>query len=155
MLESGITAPLESLTQILSLDHRRLDAIFAAAKHSLFAGDIARGLARFSEFRNGLERHIAAEEEVLFPVFEALVGGTGGGPTHAMRLEHIEIRRLMAEIASALERGDGHAPPMAALTARIYAHNGKEERILYPAMDRVTRDAGALDALLRQINAGF
>lgn len=155
MVDYGITAPLESLTHLLSLDHRRLDAILAAAKQSLHAGDIARGFARFSEFRNGLERHIAAEEEVLFPVFEALIGGPGNGPTHVMRLEHSEIRRLMAEIVSELERGggDGRATPLAALTARIYAHNGKEERILYPAMDQATRDAGALDALLHRIRA--
>ena len=153
MVDYGITAPLESLTHLLSLDHRRLDAILAAAKQSLHAGDIARGFARFSEFRNGLERHIAAEEEVLFPVFEALIGGPGNGPTHVMRLEHSEIRRLMAEIASELERGgdEEHTTPLAALTARIYAHNGKEERILYPAMDRSVRAADALEALLLQL----
>jgi hemerythrin-like domain-containing protein len=155
MSESGITAPPECLTHLLSLDHRRLDAILAAAKQSLHSGDIVRGFARFSEFRDGLERHIAAEEEVLFPMFEALTGGAGGGPTHVMRLEHREIRRLMGEIASELERhgGDGHTTPLAALTARIYAHNGKEERILYPAMDQAARDADALEALLRRIRA--
>lgn len=155
MVESGIAAPAESLTHLLSLDHRRLDAIFAAAKQSLHAGDIARGFARFSEFRDGLERHIAAEEEVLFPVLEALVGGSGGGPAHVMRLEHSEIRRLMTEIAAELQRGggDGHTTPLGALTARIYAHNGKEERILYPAMDQAARDADALDALLLRFRA--
>jgi hemerythrin-like domain-containing protein len=155
MVESGIAAPPESLTHLLSLDHRRLDAVLAAAKQSLHAGDIVRGFARFSEFRDGLERHIAAEEEVLFPVFEALTGGAGGGLTSVMRLEHGEIRRLMAEIASELERGgeDGNPTPLAALTARIYAHNGKEERILYPAMDEATRDADALEALLPRIRA--
>jgi hypothetical protein len=70
-----------------------------------------------------------------------------------MRLEHSEIRRLMAEIASELERGgdEEHTTPLAALTARIYAHNGKEERILYPAMDRSVRAADALEALLLQL----
>lgn len=152
MVESGILAAPESVSDFFGLDHRRLDAIFAAAKRSLHAGEIARGIAEFSEFRDGLERHIVAEEEVLFPMFEALVAG-GGGPTHVMRLEHVEIRRLMAEIASEIERGggDGHTTPLAALTARIYAHNGKEERILYPAMDRAARDADTLDALLRQV----
>jgi iron-sulfur cluster repair protein YtfE (RIC family) len=151
MAASGVSAS-ESLTGLLGLDHRRLDAILAAAKQSLRAGDIARGLARFREFRDGLERHIAAEEEVLFPVFETLTGVIGGGPTHVMRLEHGEIRRLMAEIASELERGSahGHMTPLAALTARIYAHNGKEERILYPVMDQAAREAGTLEALLQR-----
>jgi iron-sulfur cluster repair protein YtfE (RIC family) len=151
----AIPAPSEPLKHLLGLDHRRLDAILAATKRSLRAGDIARGLAQFREFRDGLERHIAAEEDVLFPSFESLVGGAGGGPTHVMRQEHDEIRRRMGEIVSALERG-GHeelTTPLAGLTARIYAHNGKEERILYPAMDRAARDAGALEGLLRRLGA--
>src|SRR5262245_31236248 len=158
MSVSATPMPGESLTQEFRVDHQRLDAILAAAKRSLHAGDIARGLARFREFRDGLERHIAAEEEVLFPSFEALMGGTGSGPTHVMRVEHAELRRLMAEIVATLERGgaEEHVTPLAALTARIYAHNGKEERILYPAIDRaVAQDAGA-EALLRKLRVrGF
>ena len=143
----------ESVAHLLGRDHRRLDAVLALAKQSLHAGDIARGRERFAEFRDGLERHIAAEEEVLFPAFEALAGGAGGGPTHVMRLEHAELRRLMAEIAGELERGGeaGHATPLAALTARIYAHNGKEERILYPALDRALCDAELREALWRRL----
>lgn len=155
MVENAVTAPPDSLTHLLSSDHRRLDAILAAAKQSLQTGDIARAFAQFSEFRDGLERHIAAEEEVLFPAFEALTGGASGGPTHVMRLEHSEMRGLMAEIASGLERGgdDGHTTPLAALTARIYAHNGKEERILYPAMERAALGATVLAELVRRIGA--
>lgn len=155
MVENAIIAPSESLENLLSLDHRRLDTILAAAKQSLHAGDIARGFERFAEFREGLERHIAAEEEVAFPAFEALAGASACGPTNVMRAEHREIRRLMAEIASDLERGgEGrHTTPLAALTARIYAHNGKEERILYPAMDQTVRDAGALEELVRRISS--
>jgi hypothetical protein len=38
----------------------------------------------------------------------------------------------MAEVTSNLERGgdEWHTTPLAALTARVYAHNRKEERIL-------------------------
>ena len=61
----------------------------------------------------------------------------------------------MAEVASNLERGgdERHTTPLAALTARVYAHNGKEERILYPATDQAARDADALEALVRRIEA--
>ncbi len=152
MVEDEITAA-SSVSELLGRDHRRLDSMLADAKRWLVAGDLPRASARFAEFRDGLEHHIAAEEEVLFPAFETLTGGAGGGPTHVMRLEHAEIRRLMAEVASNLERGDGerHATtPLAALTARIYAHNGKEERILYPAIEQAAREADALEALLRR-----
>jgi iron-sulfur cluster repair protein YtfE (RIC family) len=64
--------------------------ILADAKRGLAAGDLPRASRRFSEFRTGLEHHIAAEEEVLFPVFKALTGATGGGPIQ-VRLEHPAI----------------------------------------------------------------
>ncbi|MGH7673776.1 MAG: hemerythrin domain-containing protein, partial [Gemmatimonadales bacterium] len=96
MLEHEITTAPEGLTQLLGLDHRRLDGILADAKRRLAAGDVARARVRFAEFRSGLERHIAMEEEIVFPAFEALSGAAGGGPTRVMRAEHAEIRRLMA-----------------------------------------------------------
>jgi iron-sulfur cluster repair protein YtfE (RIC family) len=155
MVEHGTTAAPASVTQLLGLDHRRLDAILADAKRWLAAGDLPRASSRFSEFRDGLEHHIAAEEEILFPAFEALTGAAGGGPTRVMRLEHAEIQSLMDEVASSLERGGdaSHTTPLAALTARVYAHNGKEERILYPAADRVARDTLVLKQLMRRLQA--
>jgi iron-sulfur cluster repair protein YtfE (RIC family) len=151
MVDDEITAA-SSVAELLCRDHRRLDSILADAKRCLVARDLPRASARFAEFRDGLEHHIAAEEEVLFPAFETFTGGAGGGPTHVMRMEHAELRRLMAEVASNLERGDdeSRATPLAALTARIYAHNGKEERILYPAIDQAAREADALEGLLRR-----
>ncbi len=108
-------------------------SILADAKRCLAAGDVRRASACFSEFRDGLERHIAVEEKVLFPAFEKRAGVAATRPTHAMRSEHAEIRRLMAEVASNLARGayGHHAKPLAALTARVYLHSLKEERILY------------------------
>ena len=152
MAEDGITAAFNSVTELLCRDHRRLDSILADAKRCLVAGDLPRASARFAEFRVGLDHHIAAEESVLFPAFDKFTGGGGGGLTRVMRVEHAEIRRLMAEVASNLELGDEerHATPLAALTARIYAHNGKEERMLYPAIERTAREADALEALLRR-----
>lgn len=152
MLEPERSPAAETVTEILSHDHRRLDAILAEAKRSLVAGELARAEARFAEFRAGLERHIVAEEEILFPAFEALTG-VRSGPTEVMRVEHVELRRLMAEIAARLGGGgdEGHATPLAALTARLYAHNGKEERILYPASDRAASEAGTLGELVQKL----
>lgn len=155
-MTSDETAPAPaSVAELLELDHHRLDSILVEAKRSMASGDLARAAARFSEFRCGLERHIDAEEEVLFPAWDTLSGGAGGGPIRVMRMEHAELRSLMAEIAAALAgtAGNGHTAPLASLTARIYAHNGKEERILYPAADQAARDAGALEDLVRRLRA--
>jgi iron-sulfur cluster repair protein YtfE (RIC family) len=156
MVEQRVEAASDGVTGVLGLDHRRLDAILADAKHALAAGDFALASARFAVFRDSLARHIVVEEEIVFPAFESLAGPSAGGPTQVMRAEHRELRRLMAEIAASLARGgdEERATPLAALTARIYAHNGKEERILYPLVDRVAREAGALDSLVARVRSG-
>jgi iron-sulfur cluster repair protein YtfE (RIC family) len=145
----------DSMKEILGGDHRRLDAILADAKRGLAAGDIARAAEHFARFRSGLERHIALEEEIVFPAFEALAGPSAGGPIQVMRREHAEIQRLMAEVSEHLARGGepGHATPFAPLTALLYAHNGKEERILYPATDEAAQRADALAALVERVRA--
>jgi hemerythrin-like domain-containing protein len=146
-------ASADCAAELLGVDHRRLDAALADAKRLLVAGEVAAARERFGVFREGLERHIEAEEQVLFPVFEELTGAANGGPTSVMRAEHTELRKLMAEVAGVLEMrvAEGLTTPLAALTARIYAHNGKEERILYPMTDRLARAAGTLDELLRRL----
>ena len=144
------------VSELLGVDHSRLDAVLADAKRLLVAGEMGAARERFGVFREGLERHIEAEEQVLFPVFEHLIGSAHGGPTHVMRVEHTELRKLMAEVAGILDTAaaEGLTTPLAALTARIYAHNGKEERILYPMTDRLAREAGTLDDLVSRLR-GF
>jgi iron-sulfur cluster repair protein YtfE (RIC family) len=146
-------AEADSVTALLSLDHQILDATLAEAKQHLAAGDPAAAAARFAAFRAGLEHHIEVEEEVLFPALQELTGGGAGGPVGVMRAEHTEIRRLLAEVAAALERnGAGAASePLAALRAQLYAHNGKEERVLYPLADRAAGAAGRREALVRHL----
>jgi iron-sulfur cluster repair protein YtfE (RIC family) len=151
MLQSQADTVPDSVTERLGADHGRLDFVLADVKRLLAAGQLARASARFAAFRDGLARHIAVEEEVLFPAFEGSAGLAG--PIHVMRAEHAEIRRLMAEVASSLADGAAgcRTTPLAALTARVFAHNGKEERILYPAMDRVGLAAAVCDELVRRI----
>jgi iron-sulfur cluster repair protein YtfE (RIC family) len=148
----------ESVTQLLVDDHRRLDDLLADAKRALAAADARTAAALFAEFRDGLEAHIVAEEHVLFPLFEELTGTSGGGPTHVMRMEHADIRKLLAEISAGLTRAAAApadlATPLAHLTALLTAHNGKEERILYPASDRAARASGQLEELLVRLQVG-
>lgn len=142
-----------SVSELLGADHLRLDVLLAETKQRLSAGDRAAARARFAAFRSGLERHIVAEEDQLFPAFEALLGPPGMRPTAVMRSEHAQIRRLLAEVAAALEPAEGELPvaELAALTALLLAHNGKEERILYPAADRAAQEAGQLESLLGKL----
>jgi len=142
-----------TVTGVLSRDHRRLVAPVAHAKRALAAGAPALGAERFAAFRDGLERHMVAEEEVLFPAFESLTG-MAAGPTQVMRNEHEQMRHLLGAIAARLDQeaeAPAHTTPLAELTALLYAHNGKEERILYPTTDRAASAAGTLESLVEKL----
>jgi iron-sulfur cluster repair protein YtfE (RIC family) len=149
---TGAGAP-DSVTDLLQDDHRRLDAVRAEAKRSVTAGDLARAAARFREFRGGLERHIVAEEDVLFPALDRLTGGGAGGPLAVMRHEHAEIRGMMAELAAALDGGAAAEATrrLGDLNALLLAHNGKEEHVLYPMTDESARRASELAELVRRV----
>jgi iron-sulfur cluster repair protein YtfE (RIC family) len=143
----------DSVTALLGADHHELDRLLSEAKRRLAAGEIARAAEVFSDFREGLERHIAAEEDLLFPALESRTGSPASGPLVVMRSEHADLRRLLAEVALALGSAahECHVTPLAALTARIYAHNGKEERILYPMADRMLEGEPDRMELVRRI----
>lgn len=117
--------------------------MLAAVERRCRCDDLTVAAAQFAEFSYGLNWHIEAEEQVLFPRFEALAG-LSVGPTVVMRAEHVEIRRHMAALRAALAAPDCAAAlqALADLAGVLSAHNVKEEMILYPTTDRLltTRD---------------
>lgn len=130
--------------EYLTWDHRRLDRLMDEAKAMVRASAVAEAGKHFGEFACGLNWHIDAEENVLFPVFEERTGMTGGGPTHVMRLEHVQIRKAMSDAAAALAAEDvkGFEAAAAAIESVLVPHNDKEEQILYPMIDRMADDEG-------------
>ena len=119
-------------------DHDRLDELFTSFQ-SLKGSDFPGAKAAFEKFKIGLQRHIAWEEDVLFPLWEEKTGMSDGGPTFVMRAEHRQIgERLNAIHAQVAEGSPDSDPDEAALLQLLGAHNMKEERVLYPAIDQVT-----------------
>jgi iron-sulfur cluster repair protein YtfE (RIC family) len=132
----------DSTMDYLQADHRRLDALMGGCEAMFEAGDVNGARAAFSEFREGLTRHIKIEEGLLFPEFEAASGlSREGGPTGVMRYEHAEILRLLdiiRELFDALQPvADEFERLRSSLVALLHEHNMKEERILYPMTDRM------------------
>ncbi len=142
------------VTEYLSEDHRRLDAILSEAllltEQPATVADAAR---RFGQFRSGLLRHIEIEEQILFPAFEEATGMSGGGPTMVMRMEHKSIRELLDRIDGALARGEGSEASwgIEELVDLMGGHNGKEEHVLYPMSDEIAGDADARAALVARM----
>ncbi|PKO87995.1 MAG: hemerythrin [Betaproteobacteria bacterium HGW-Betaproteobacteria-12] len=127
---------MTTIRSFMTDDHRHCDDLFAEAEQAMAKGNVDAGKAAFGHFCEGLLAHFAAEEKTLFPSFEAKTGMTMG-PTRVMRLEHEQMRALLADARAALEAGDaddyiGYADT---LLIMMQQHNLKEENMLYPMCD--------------------
>ncbi|MDE2026934.1 MAG: hemerythrin domain-containing protein [Candidatus Omnitrophica bacterium] len=119
-------------------DHDELDG-YLNQYRTLKSQDFPKAREIFCVFRAGLLRHILWEEEILFPLFEAKTNIRKFGPTAIMRQEHGMIKGVLEDIHRKLlkknsdSRGDEQV-----LIALLDMHNDKEEKMLYPAIDRLT-----------------
>jgi len=145
---------MSSIRQLMTDDHRHCDDGFAALEQAVGRKDLAAARQAFGVFEACMLAHFAAEEETLFPAFEAHTGMTEG-PTRVMRMEHQQIRGLMREAGESLQQGDIDAYLGLADTIVIMMqqHNMKEENILYPMCDQHLADAA--DELLGQLQSSL
>ena len=77
------------------------------------------------------------EETVLFPTFEE-ISDMRQGPTQVMRMEHQQMRNLLARMSEAVSSGDQEEILEVGETMMILMQqrNVKEEGILYPMADQ-------------------
>lgn len=143
---------MSTVLEFLGNDHRACDDLFASAEAAAAQGrwDGAREL--FARFAAAMDRHLAMEEEVLFPAFEARTG-MRSGPTEVMRMEHAQMRDLLRDMADAVAAGNqGRFLGLSeTLNMLMQQHNLKEENMLYPMSDQVL--AGECDDLVRAMEA--
>ena len=146
-------------TQILPDHHRHCDDLFVAAEDAVQRGDWAAAAPAFERLRDQMNAHFSAEEELLFPAFEAATGNSSG-PTRVMRLEHEQMRPLLAQLEAACAAHDAEAYAGVAETLLILMqqHNMKEENILYPMCDQALgaeaeRLGAEMDAMLEKGHA--
>ncbi|MDP1652299.1 MAG: hemerythrin domain-containing protein [Rhodocyclaceae bacterium] len=125
------------LTEPFRQHHKHCDDLFVEAEAAVAAKDWTNASELLAAFHTELETHFRTEEEVLFPAFEAATGMTMG-PTRMMRFEHAQMRELLDQMGTALDKPDRDNFSGAAETLLIFMqqHNMKEENILYPMCDR-------------------
>ena len=133
-----MSSPQASLSEYFTLDHRNCDSQWAEIEAAAESGESGRVNAAWQAFEKTLRRHLAKEEEVMFPAFEAATGMSDGGPTFVMRSEHQQMRGLLDQMAAAAGRGDHDEliDQGDTLLMLIQQHNQKEESILYPMAER-------------------
>lgn len=119
--------------QKMTAQHMECDEQLHRVENALLKSDLTAAERNFRLFSAQLDQHFVLEEERLFPAFEQATG-MANGPTTVMRAEHIEIRALRDELATALQAQQVQAALglIDTLNVLIQQHNVKEENILYP-----------------------
>ena len=139
---------MDDLTRTFTASHKHCDRQFAELERAFAAADWVPAEAHYRQLRDDLLRHLAAEEEILFPAFENITGHAQG-PTRVMCMEHDQMRELLEEMSQALAARDSGALPGIAETLLILMqqHNMKEEQILYPMLDEMVAENARREAL--------
>ncbi|ROR29529.1 hemerythrin domain-containing protein [Inmirania thermothiophila] len=128
---------MSEISSFMTRDHRDCDELFAAAENAVHEGDWEAARERFAAFADALRRHLDMEEQVLFPEIEERTGMVGG-PTQVMRIEHQQMRDVIAAMEQAVadEDADEYLGQAETLMILMQQHNMKEEQILYPMSDQ-------------------
>lgn len=118
-------------------DHKRCDRIYADLENVAAKKVNDEAIRKFGEFRNEMEKHFHAEENILFPALEGKTGMVQG-PTSVMRMEHQQMRNLFQSMENRLKNGDrnGFLGDSETLHYLMQQHNAKEENMLYPMTDQ-------------------
>lgn len=122
------------LAGFFTQDHQDCDARWAELEEQLDSADEATAQKLWQAFDGSMRRHLAMEEDILFPAFDSRSGMGGGGPTAMMRMEHQQMRGLLDQIGAEIAIGDTEEALDIGdtLLMLIQQHNIKEEGMLYP-----------------------
>jgi len=128
---------MKTLLEFMQIHHGQCDQLYADGENSLLDEQMEEGVGQITIFLSEMERHFLMEETVLFPTFED-ISGMRQGPTQVMRMEHQQIRNLLAHMSDAVTRMDRDEILEVGETLLILMqqHNMKEEGILYPMVDQ-------------------
>ena len=128
---------MKTLLEFMQIHHGQCDQLYADGENSLLDEQMEEGVGQITTFLSEMERHFLMEETVLFPTFED-ISGMRQGPTQVMRMEHQQIRNLLARMSDAVTRMDRDEILEVGETLLILMqqHNMKEEGILYPMVDQ-------------------
>ncbi len=147
---------MESINDTMMKDHAACDAAFARAAEAARCANWPVLQREAGAFLAHIARHIALEEERLFPAFEESSGMSAGGPTEMMRSEHVQMQPLFAQMRDAAAAQDAAAyfDASQALHDILQQHNMKEEQMMYPMLDQ-SLGADAAAAMVEECRAAL
>jgi len=105
----------------------------------------------FNQLVMHMKRHIAMEEEVLYPAYES-ASHAPQGPTTVLREEHSTIIRLIQDIAPLIKAREPEQllERLAHLENQMIKHHEKEEDIFLPMASHILNSSR--DELLDRLN---
>jgi iron-sulfur cluster repair protein YtfE (RIC family) len=145
---------LETVTGCLHSDHERLERLLREAGDAVEGGDVAAIERQCLELGIQLRNHMKFEDRFLFPIVERLCGVAA--PTCVLRREHLDIEDRLVGLSCAIYLSDLAAirAEFAELVSTLASHHGREERVVYPLVDRSLDDTARSrlvdDILLRR-----
>jgi hypothetical protein len=131
---------MDSVRELLTEDHSRLDVLLEDARNC----DSAEELASYDKFRRGLLKHIGIEEKILLPA-AARLRGAALEQAPRLRLDHGALVALLMPIPT--------AAIVRALKSVLAAHNPIEEGADGVYQICQTLAAAETDELVRKIRA--
>jgi iron-sulfur cluster repair protein YtfE (RIC family) len=131
-------------------EHSLYEDLLAACRDAAEAEDWAGVDRVLHELITHLKRHMALEEEVLYPAYEASPAAPQG-PTVALREEHDHIVRLIRDTARVIQTRDSDhvLECLAHLEYLMIKHHEKEEDIFLPMASHIL--SASRDELLRKL----
>ncbi len=127
--------PVAPLGERMERDHDRLNDLWDEARR-LWPEDRGRSTPLFEAFRTGLLHHIREEEEFMFPLYESRNAASAKYLTDFLREEHDQIRSELESLLRKVLAGVADLEPEnTRLTNVLWAHNTREEGLLYPWFD--------------------
>ena len=125
-------AAMDELSPYMQEAHERLAAEYERSARLRDLDPDAAWVA-FSEFLDGLQRHMALEEEVLFPAFRARPLAGAQDALSAIREEHRRILKLLDELQVCQAEFNPRAQAVEnELRLLLNDHHAAEERVFQP-----------------------
>ncbi|PVH68107.1 hypothetical protein DL98DRAFT_507114 [Cadophora sp. DSE1049] len=123
---------MSTITDVLSKDHRELVHYY---KKVLNAPDTNTATCWQNQFVRALARHLVAEELVVYPAFEKVLGDRGRIIADKDKSEHQAIKQKL-QIFQGLKAGTmDFVPSLESLVNDLAEHLNEEEMVDLPALD--------------------
>lgn len=123
---SATTEP--AARDLLSEHHTRLERACEDLLSETYTGDPRALCARWREFADAVENHIAAEEAIILPGYER------AAPAEAseIRAEHVRLRALLRRLDVEVDLHEIRVATIRELIATLRDHARREEVLMYP-----------------------